>query len=614
MSSIVPVNLVVKALRDSGYKNTAYAVAELIDNSIQYEASQIDFICFEEDVQTSKRVISRISEIAILDDGAGMTADVLEKALQFGNGSNLDNLIENRIGRFGMGLPSSSISQAKKVEVYTWTESVNDSIYSYLNVDEIISGNLSEVPVPIKKELPKEFKKIGLNFKKSGTLVVWSEIDRCLWKTGKTIIEHSESLIGRMYRKFISTGKVIISGKVYKKNKLSEPLLVKNFLPNDPMYLMKNTTVTKLLNDEGISDPMFDYWGGMDSHEKTYSINYNGHDHNVFVRYSVAKEEARKAVNGQKPGARLHGKHAGDNIGVSVVRAGRELDLDNSWALGYETRERWWGVEVEFPSTLDEVFGVTNNKQYAVNFKELGSMDILSIVNDSGLTIGQYKEELLENNDLKGLLIEIAVDIRNQLRSIRTYIALQAKKLEKSLADDRYIDPDKVQDLVGEIKATQITDKRKESGNAGTSDIDEVNKSDDEKFADLELSFKDDEVPDASEIAKMLMVNRIKYQFIDTTFDGNAFFSVSPIGGKIIIKLNNSHPAYQKFVEVLNDEIPLEVEKEEIIERLKTAQYGLKLILMAWARYEDEQPDGPLKTIVKDARQDWGRIAAEFMR
>ena len=613
MSSIVPVNLVVKALRDSGYKNTAYAVAELIDNSIQYGASQVDFICFEEDFQTPKRLISRISEIAILDNGTGMTVDTLETALQFGNGSNLKNTTENVIGRFGMGLPSSSISQAKKVEVYTWTDSVDNSIYSYLNVDEIISGTLTEVPMPSKRSIPDEFKKIGLKFEKTGTLVVWSEIDRCLWKTGETIIKHSESLIGRMYRKFISSGQVNISGKVYKKNKLSEVVLDKKFLPNDPMYLMKNTTVSNILNKAGLSDPMFDFYGGEEGYQKEYKIHYKGNDHSVYVRYSVAKEEARRSKDGKNAGHRDHGKLAGENIGVSVVRTGRELDLDTSWAISYDTRERWWGVEVEFPSTLDEVFGVTNNKQYAVNFKELGTMDIAEVVKESGLTVGQYKEELLENNDLKGLLIEIAIDIENQLSIIRTYIRTQAKKLEKTEKVTRHDGSVTPTDFGGEIKATEMTDKRKESGNTGTSDKDELEKTDEEKLKELEKSLTDDEVVDATEIAQMLIKSGIKYQFVDTSFDGNAFFSVSPVGGKIIIKLNNSHPAYHKFVEVLNDDIDQDVEKDELLERLKTAQYGLKLILMAWARYEDEQPDGPLKTAVKNARQDWGRIAAEFM-
>jgi hypothetical protein len=35
---------------------------------------------------------------------------------------------------------------------------------------------------------------------------------------------------------------------------------------------------------------------------------------------------------------------------------------------------------------------------------------------------------------------------------------------------------------------------------------------------------------------------------------------------------------------------------------------------MAWARYEDEQPDGPRKTNAQDARTDWGRIARQFLQ
>jgi hypothetical protein len=45
---IIPTHLAVKAMRDSGYKSTAYALAELIDNSIQAEASDVEVICIEE--------------------------------------------------------------------------------------------------------------------------------------------------------------------------------------------------------------------------------------------------------------------------------------------------------------------------------------------------------------------------------------------------------------------------------------------------------------------------------------------------------------------------------------------------------------------------------------
>ncbi|MDE2635909.1 MAG: ATP-binding protein, partial [Chloroflexota bacterium] len=84
---IVPTHLIVNALRDSGYKNAAYAIAELMDNSIQAGATSVELLCGERGEQLRKSYRTRISEIAVLDDGIGMDAKVLQMALQFGNGT-----------------------------------------------------------------------------------------------------------------------------------------------------------------------------------------------------------------------------------------------------------------------------------------------------------------------------------------------------------------------------------------------------------------------------------------------------------------------------------------------------------------------------------------------
>ena len=58
-------------------------------------------------------------------------------------------------------------------------------------------------------------------------------------------------------------------------------------------------------------------------------------------------------------------------MGVSLIRAHREIQLDDSWASGDDPRERWWTVEIDFPTALDEIFGVTNNKQETTTFQRL---------------------------------------------------------------------------------------------------------------------------------------------------------------------------------------------------------------------------------------------------
>ena len=56
-----------------------------------------------------------------------------------------------------------------------------------------------------------------------------------------------------------------------------------------------------------------------------------------------------------------------------------------------------------------------------------------------------------------------------------------------------------------------------------------------------------------------------------------------------------------------------EMTLEEIQARFNRAKEGLKLLLMAWARYEDELPDGRRKNDARDARWAWGRIAEDFL-
>ena len=102
-------------MRDNGYKNAAYAIAELMDNSIQAGAKRVELLCAETVVQHTHRERRRISRIAVLDDASGMDADTLRMALQFGNGTRLDPSQHKGIGGFGMGLPASSMSQCQRV-------------------------------------------------------------------------------------------------------------------------------------------------------------------------------------------------------------------------------------------------------------------------------------------------------------------------------------------------------------------------------------------------------------------------------------------------------------------------------------------------------------------
>lgn len=597
-NSIVPAHLAVKAMRDNGYKNAAYAIAELIDNSIQHGATIVELLCAEIEVPINLRTVTRVNQIGVLDNGQGMTKEVLRMALQFGNGTHLDPANQQGIGKFGMGLPSSSISQAKKVEVWTWQNGIENAYYSYLDIDKIITQEMNEVPEPLIKPIPDMWRIAGKAFSVSGTIVVWSNIDRCIWKTAQAIIENSEFLIGRMYRKFIHNGKVDIKMVSFRESNPSVYTRIQNAKPNDPIYLMEGTSCPEPFADK----PMFDKWGD-ESFEIPFNIAYKGLIHVVFIRFTIAKIEARE---GHNAGAKPHGKHAGKNIGVSVVRADRELDLDQAWVIQYDPRERWWGVEVEFPPALDEIFGVTNNKQFAINFSELGKIDLEELAT-GGKTFIQLREELEEEGDPKAFLIEIAQKINSQLSTIREVIKAQKQNEDRSNRT-RHNDINTSAEQI----ATEATKERVEQGHTGTSDKQEK-EPEALKKADIKKSFENEGISNASELVDWLFKNNLKYSFVDSDIEGTAFFSVKSKGGKILISLNTSHPAYHKLVEVLEQKTE-GASQEELQSRLLNASEGLKLLLMAWARYEDEQPDGKLKNIAQESRQDWGRIARQFLK
>ena len=193
---IIPADLAIRAMRDSGYKNTAYALAELIDNSVQAVADLVEVFCLEERVAVNARQRRRITQIAVLDNGLGMPEYVLGLALQFGNGTHLDD--REGIGRFGMGLPNASISQAKRLDVWTWQSGPDNAVHSYLDVDEIESGSLKRVPKPKHDPLPREWKQRAHNLGTTGTLVLWTKFDdeRLTWKGSAQRLITQKHLLG----------------------------------------------------------------------------------------------------------------------------------------------------------------------------------------------------------------------------------------------------------------------------------------------------------------------------------------------------------------------------------------------------------------------------------
>ena len=594
--AIVPPELAIKAMRDSGYRNTAYALAELIDNSAQANASSVELICIERPVQVNKRTRNRIENIAVLDNGNGMSSETLLLALQFGNGTHLND--RKGIGRFGMGLPNSSISQCRRVEVWTWQSGPDNALYSYLDIDEIENCALYSVPEPVAKPLPEEWRDRSAIISTSGTLVHWKKFEphRLSWRGAKTTLTNTEMIVGRMYRKFIDKGRLVIRLLALNND---EPVFDEFAKVNDPLYLIEPSNTPDPFGKE----PMFEPWGEWD---EVFPIHFDGATHEVVVRMSLAQEKTLPK-DGKDRGGKPYGKHAAKNLGVSIVREGRELDLDQSWTNKYEPTERWWGVEVEFPSSLDEIFGVTNNKQSTTIFSQMAQYNWRDEA-QSGELLGDFSKRIVEEGDPRGLLIEVVNHIHKQIGTMRKTLSKQTAG--RRTKEGRHGVEDEVED-----RATDKFNERARSGYVTKSDRVVFNKDHLQQLQKDLTTDKGYSQIEAEKIASAVLARDRKVIFITKAMEGYSFFNVEHNhGGLTAIVFNTNHPFHAQLMESLN---PPKADKAEsdsdLLDRVHNAIDTLELIFAAWARYEMEEVSTQRKDLLFEMRQEWGKMVRFFL-
>jgi hypothetical protein len=341
--SIIALDKFIQATRDSGYKGTASAISELVDNSIQAGASHVAIT-----LTTTPRDEHQPIEISVLDNGCGMDTFTLRQALRFGGSTRFGD--RSGLGRYGMGLPNSSLSQARRVTVHTWqrptltriagaattrerASHAPDRVHvSHLDVDEVAHGDMREVPRPQwAKNAP------ACCTGPSGTLVVWTRCDRLDNRRVSTIARKLESELGRRFRHFLWKGlRITINGED-----------VRAF---DPLYLHSGAEVSGacLFGEE----LRFEVQGDAADPQATGWVTVRFSELPVHEWHRLSNDEKRRI--GLSKGA-----------GVSIIRAGREVDY--GWFfMGTKHRENyddWWRCEIRFDPVLDDAFGITHTKQ-----------------------------------------------------------------------------------------------------------------------------------------------------------------------------------------------------------------------------------------------------------
>ena len=153
-----------ESMRDLGY-TLATAIADIVDNSITAKANEIKIFC---DLARKKPTL------VIIDNGEGMSHEQLLLAMRHGSVSPKEERSPMDLGRFGLGLKTSSFSQSRHLSVVSsqgskrvgadWdldlVEKEDDWIISILDESEIEQ-------LPYIDQLPE-----------TGTAVIWQNLDR----------------------------------------------------------------------------------------------------------------------------------------------------------------------------------------------------------------------------------------------------------------------------------------------------------------------------------------------------------------------------------------------------------------------------------------------------
>ena len=166
-------DVLMESLRATGY-SLPDAVSDLIDNSIAAGARNVwlDFHWAGAD-----------SWASILDDGSGMSESELVDAMRVGSRSPRDTRDPSDLGRYGLGLKTASISQARSLTVATHTAEGHGIRTRRWDLDHLaLTGDWQLLNVPVEAIAERNVDLLSQS--EHGTLVVWEKLDRLVGDAG----------------------------------------------------------------------------------------------------------------------------------------------------------------------------------------------------------------------------------------------------------------------------------------------------------------------------------------------------------------------------------------------------------------------------------------------
>lgn len=575
LKEIINLREFTDAMRSNEYKDIFSAAAEIVDNSLEAQASAV-YIIFSQDIDL-KSGKKYVRDIAFLDNGKGMDIKTLHSSLAYGESTRKNR---ESIGRFGVGLAQASLFASPRVEVYSWQKGEH-SRFTYLDTNDIKSGRQTHIIEPVLKEVPNIYKKYftpsdgrRYDFNLCGTLVIWKNTDKIPFKRINTLLSKFEDSLGKVFRYYINNNTniyLIVDDASIGERKIKAI---------DPLFIMENTKYNGNPSEPGdykeeYNDTIFEKFiseltpdGEM--RVKVPFLNTVGQkkESEIIIKASVVKDiyyqKAANHLGVSLPGSTPIGKIVKDYEGISVLRALREVDFGSFDLYKQDTKydpvNRWWGIEIQFNPELDEIFKVSNNKQH---------IELKNYALDESESTSDYLYSLLH-----APISKLVEDMKKRNESLKQNS--QKLKLSKTSNSTRPITPSLSTGVINSIE--------------GQKNINTYSKKTLDSYEDKRLAFEEYHKQMNNRMNDELDVEQIKHLFENEvnifydTFDEDIFFKQETIAGKCHCTINQNHPFYKLVINKLHEEKSLA---------------SIELFLAAIVRISDELDNFMMKEIMK---------------
>jgi hypothetical protein len=390
---VVFADAFLRGMRDLGYKNPAWALAEQLDNAFQAAA---DTVAIRFGFLPSNKSASKPDHVAIIDNGNGMIPEMIGFAVRWGGTDREGD--RKGFGRYGYGLPSSAVSMAKRYTVYSkiahgdWhavTVDIDELSAAAHDIDktaELLTAKPAKLPAWVRMAA-KGSDKLDVANLSSGTVILLEDLDRLRQLSGWIKVDTLQSKLlqhfGVIYRYWIPERRITVDGV---ETEVVDPL----FLMEHGRFYAETEVLAKRVET------------------RTFEVTTpNGEAGRVRIRASVLPPNfqlVNPAVYGGE-GTRAKTNRRLDIMkqynGILICRERRQIDTVLPPWTKFQNYDANIKIEVDFDPVLDEYFGIATSKQQIVIDDEMW-------------------EKLKHSGKNGGGLIDLVRDLRAEFDKLQT--------------------------------------------------------------------------------------------------------------------------------------------------------------------------------------------------